>query len=154
MLILGALLMWIVAFTGFGKSESPDLLHDKDWATAANDVCEAAQDDLAQVPNADKADSPQGRSAILNQGDQILADMIDDLAQIPTRDERDASTVDKWLEDYRTHLGDRERYSAQLADGEDVPFTETARENKGISKVIDKFAETNSMAACATPDDA
>jgi hypothetical protein len=152
--VVAAIIMWIVAFSGIGKSESPDLLSDRGWVDSAKAVCTQAQEQLAEIPNADKADSPEERAIILDQGDEILGQMIDELAAIEPDDQHDANTVDLWLKDYRTHLQDRERYSAKLAEGEDVPFTETARDNKAISKVIDKFASTNSMAECATPDDA
>ena len=37
--------------------------------------------------------------------------------------------------------------------GDDGPFTETARGGEQLSKVIDNFAEVNDMPSCATTHD-
>ena len=51
-------------------------------------------------------------------------------------------------------MDDRQRFATQLEQGrKDAVFTESLRDDKQVSRYIDRFARVNNINLCATPDD-
>ena len=75
---------------------------------------------------------------------------LDGLAPAADADQ-DGRMVQEWLGDWRTYLGDRERYAAALRDDPTARFLVTEKASQQITKPIDFFATYNDMANCVTP---
>jgi hypothetical protein len=95
---------------------------------------------------------------VLARANAAYAAMLDDLDDletlVPTRDER--RRADEWLGDWRTYLGDRERYAEALRTDPDARLlvSEKPGEGQQITGWIDEFANANRMPSCASPTDA
>ena len=79
--------------------------------------------------------------------------MVVDLRALDRPEGEEGTWVAEWLDDWDTHIADRQAWADQLHEGDDGPFVETARQGEQISKGIDYFAETNDMPSCATAGD-
>ena len=146
--------MWAYAFSGLARKDPPDLLDDERFPTEAESICAATRDDLAELPAAQDARSPEERAVTVAQANVLLDSMVDDLAAIaPTEGGRDERITALWIDDWRIHLGDRERYVADLEAGSTEPAQFTGRGGRSITATIDNFAEVNAMESCATPLD-
>jgi hypothetical protein len=84
--------------------------------------------------------------------------MLDDLDHLetlaPAGDQR--RRANEWLSDWRTYLGDRERYADALRADPDARLlvSEKPGEGQQITEWIDEFAKANRMPSCASPTDA
>lgn len=145
---------WVWAFSPFAPRGHPDRMEDRTFPEQAEVVCSAARDDLAEIPRAFEAEDPAGRADFIDTATDRLAEMIDDLADIaPEPVDEDSRTVQLWLEDWRTYLGDRDRYSVVLRSGDDPAFTVTERDGVGVTEFVDGFADANDMESCMIPLD-
>lgn len=145
--------VWVLALSGWGKKDSPDLLKDKAWKKSATPICADAHDTIESLPNASEAANPQQRSLQVVAANEAINDMLTKLRALRVGDDADRRTLDDWFSDWDRHLKDRRAYAEDLANGARGAFTETTRLNQPLSKIIDRFANTNGMAECATPDD-
>ena len=109
------------------------------------------------LPSGKEAASPQERAALVDEANEMLRAMVRDLrAAAPEAGadaDADAAIVGEWFGDWDTYIGDRDDWADILRSGEDGRFFETAKGGGPISELIDKFADVNEMASCATPDD-
>lgn len=154
LVVIALVAMWAYAFSGLAKKDPPDLLDDDTFSVAAESICAATRDDLAELPPAQDAGSPEARAVTVAQANMLLEAMVDDLAAIaPDGNDRDERITALWLDDWRIHLGDRERYVADLEAGSTEPAQFTGRGGRSITATIDNFAEVNSMPSCASPLD-
>ena len=146
--------MWIYAL-GFAPKGNPNRLHDTAWTANAESVCAAAQQEIAALPPARTAKSPQERGDMVDQADTILADMIATLRTAAvTGTVKEQHYVEMWLADYDTYLGDRRDWAAILHQGESKPFAISKADGGGpILDRMDGFAETNDMPSCKSPLD-
>jgi hypothetical protein len=147
--------MWVyVLYLAFGpgRQPPPDRLDDPAFAVAAQERCEAALDDVAELPRAVEAASPEARSEIVDQANERFAAMLDDL-EAATPAGEDGELVSLWLADWRTYLGDRQDYADALLVDPDARLLVTARDREQITEYLDAFAADNDMPACATPID-
>lgn len=153
--ILAVVIMWVAAFAGVGSTQSIDRLKDKRWTSAAGDVCTKQRAAYDKLPQASDAKTPQDRADTVNSTITIFTTMTDELAAIPPPSTgADADLVTEWLGDWDRHLDDRQRFATQLEQGrKDAVFTESLRDDKQVSRYIDRFARVNNINLCATPDD-
>lgn len=153
--VLAMVAMWgYVLYLAFGpgRQPPPDRLDDAAFALAAEDVCDAALADVAALPRAIEADSAADRSAIVTEANGRFEEMLDELAELRPSGE-DGELVGRWLDDWHTYLGDRQRYADTLLDDPEARLLVTARDRDQITEYIDAFAADNDMPACATPID-
>ncbi|MGK2949689.1 MAG: hypothetical protein ACSLFP_14045 [Acidimicrobiales bacterium] len=153
--VVAMVAMWgYVLYLAFGpgRQPPPDRLDDATFALAAEDVCDAALADVADLPRAIEADTAADRSAIVTEANVRFDEMLDDLARLRPSGE-DGELVGRWLDDWGTYIGDRQRYADNLLVDPDARLLVTARDRDQITEYIDAFAADNDMPACATPID-
>lgn len=131
----------------------PDYLEDRRFPTAAEPICAAAMARVESFGSAAAVDSIAGRAELVERQDEVFADLVAELRALPVPGGEEGEWVRSWLDDWETHLADREAWAATLRQGEDPPFIETARGNDRVSEAVDAFAETNEMPSCATFND-
>jgi hypothetical protein len=147
--------MWVyVLYLAFGpgRQAPPDRLADPTFATDAQAVCDAAHDDVDELPSAVEADSAAERAEIVDLANQRFEAMIDDLEAIAPEGE-DGELVREWIADWRTYLQDRADFVDALRVDADAQLLVTAKDREQITEFIDAFAADNRMIACATPID-
>ncbi len=147
--------MWVyVLYLAFGPGQQapPDRVADPTFATRAQEICDAAHDDVGQLPPAIDAREAGERATIVAVANQRFTTMLDDLEAIaPAGD--DGRIVREWLDDWRTYLGDRADYVDALRSDPDARLLVTAKDQEQITEFLDAFAKDNRMIACATPID-
>lgn len=146
----GAILGWTVTAD---PGDPPGFLDDRSFPAAAEPVCGVARDAVADLGNPAFVDSIAERADLVDRQDERLVAMVADLRTLPRPAGEQGAWVTEWLDDWETHIADRQRWAAALHEGDDPPFVETARRGEQISKAIDYFAEINEMASCATLGD-
>jgi len=155
LLIMSMVAMWLyVLYLAFGpgRQAPPDRLSDPAFATAAQARCDAAHAIVGQLPTANQAPDPSAQAAIVDEANRAFAAMLDDLdAIVPTGE--DGRLVRAWLADWRTYLGDRERYADALRTDPEARLLVTPKDRQQITEYLDAFAADNRMIACATPLD-
>lgn len=151
--MIGLAMAWGLAFAGWGKRDSPDLIKQSGYAKTAESICASTIDKIDALPKAETSHTPEERSVIVGRANALLATMLDDLDAMTVTSASDRKVHDAWLADWRAHLSDRVRYEKRLASGDPGPFTESARDRKQISNYVDQFAETNQLDSCVTPGD-
>ncbi len=147
----GAILGW----TAFADHpyDPPDHLDEPAFALAAEPVCARAQAAVVALGQPTEVRTPADRAQLVDDGNEVLRDMVGDLRALPLPAGEEADWVTRWLADWDTHIGDRQRWADGLRVGRDGPFTETARSGIQLSRVIDNFAEVNQMESCKTAGD-
>jgi hypothetical protein len=159
--IVGLLAMWgYVLYLAFGPGRQPpvDRLDDPAFASAAEDRCADALDQIDELPVANATPDPSERADVLDQANGIYAGMIDDLAgmtrMVPDAQQR--GYADEWVADWRTHLGDRRAYARDLRTDPDARLLVSEKPGQGqqITEWIDEFAAANLMPSCKSPTDA
>ena len=90
---------------------------------------------------------------LVDRQDEVFVALVADLRALPRPSGEQGEWVAEWLDDWDTHIGDRQRWAGLLHDGEDPPFVETAKGNDQVSEAVDGFAEANDMPSCATLND-
>ena len=93
------------------------------------------------------------RADLVDNENAILRAMLDELDDLDRPGGEEGEWVALWLDDWRTHIDDRQAWADGLRVGDDRPFTETDRAGEQISKVVDNFAEVNDMDSCVTTGD-
>jgi hypothetical protein len=159
--VVGLLAMWgYVLYLAFGPGRQPpvDRLDDPAFASAAEDRCAEALDEIDGLPVANATPDPAERADVLDQANEIYAAMVDDLAGM-TRlvpDAQQRGYAEEWVDDWRTHLGDRREYARDLRTDADARLlvSEKPGEGQQITEWIDEFAAANRMPACKSPTDA
>ena len=155
LLVVGMVAMWVyVLYLAFGpgRQAPPDRLSDPAFATAAQARCDAAHAVVGQLPTANLAPDATAQAAIVDQANAEFSSMLDDLEAIVPSGE-DGTLVEEWLADWRTYLGDRERYADALRSDPDARLLVTPKDREQITMYLDAFAADNKMIACATPLD-
>jgi hypothetical protein len=147
--------MWAyVLYLAFvpGRQPPPDRLADPTFATEAQAICEAAHDDVSQLPRAVDAESATERADVVTQANERFAEMVDDLGAIAP-DGEDGEIVAEWLADWRTYLQDRADHAEALRRDPDTQLIVTAKDREQITEYLDAFSADNKMISCATPID-
>ena len=149
------LAMWgYVLYLAFGpgRQDPLDRLDDPTFATEAQAICDAAHDDVDQLPRAIEAESASERAAIVAEANERFSAMLDELEAITPTGE-DGEIVTAWLADWRTYLGDREAYAEALRSDPEAQLLVTAKDREQMTEFIDAFARDNRMPACGNPID-
>ena len=133
--------------------DPPDHLSDRAFPEAAEPVCAAAMAEVESFGRATAVETIEERADLVERQDAVLAALVADLRRLPLPDGEEGGWVREWLDDWQTHVEDRERWAARLHAGEDPPFVETPKGNDRVSEAVDHFAEVNDMPSCATFND-
>lgn len=156
MVVVAAMLaMWgyvLYLALGPGRQHSPDRLDDPAFAAAAQPRCRDALDVVATLPPAAASPSAVERADVIDEANETFDAMLDDLEQMVPEGE-DGDLVSAWLVDWRTYLGDRERYADALRADPDARLLVTAKSGQHITEYLNAFAADNDMPACSTPLD-
>jgi hypothetical protein len=153
--------MWgYVLYLAFGPGRQPpiDRLDDPAFAEAAEERCATTLEDVDRLPVASASHTAADRADVLARANAAYAAMLDDLDDLeslaPAGDQR--RRAGEWLGDWRTYLGDRERYANALRTDPDARLlvSEKPGEGQQITGWIDEFAKANRMPSCASPTDA
>ncbi len=153
--------MWgYVLFLAFGPGRQPpiDRLDDPAFAEAAEERCARALEEVDLLPVASASHTAVERADVLARANAAYAAMLDDLDELealaPAGDQRRRAS--EWLGDWRTYLGDRERYADALRTDPDARLLVSEKRGEGqqITGWIDEFANANHMPSCVSPTDA
>jgi hypothetical protein len=157
-LLLSVILFWlaILGWTLIVDSEDlrpPGRMEDTAFAVDAEPVCAATATAIADLGLPTAVETPLERAELVDAENELLSAMVVDLRALDRPEGEEGTWVAEWLDDWVTHIADRQAWADQLREGDDGPFVETARQGEQISKGIDYFAETNDMPSCATAGD-
>jgi len=153
--------MWgYVLYLAFGPGRQPpiDRLDDPAFAVAVEERCAEALEEIDRLPVASATHTAAQRADVLNRANAVYATMLDDLEQLealaPAGDQR--RRAGEWLADWRTYLGDRERYADALRTDAEARLLVSPKPGEGrqITGWIDEFANANRMPSCISPTDA
>ncbi len=131
----------------------PDRLTDRALPAAAEERCVDGRGEIDDLDLALVADTPVERADTIDAENEVLVDMVDDLDELVRPDGEQGAWIATWIEDWRTHIEDRQRWADRVRAGDDGPFVERVRGNDQVSSVVDNFAEVNEMESCATLGD-
>jgi hypothetical protein len=162
LIVVCALLsMWgYVLYLAFGPGRQPpiDRLDDPAFAEAAEQRCAATLEEVDRLPVASASQTAAERADVLARANAAYAAMLDDLDDLDTlaRAGDQRRRADEWLGDWRTYLGDREKYAEALRTDPDARLLVSAKAGEGqqITGWIDEFARANRMPSCVSPTDA
>jgi hypothetical protein len=153
--------MWgYVLYLAFGPGRQPpiDRLDDPAFAEAAEERCATTLEEVDRLPVASASHTATERADVLARANGAYAAMLDDLDDLetlaPAGDQR--QRANEWLGDWRTYLGDREKYAEALRTNPDARLLVSAKPGEGqqITGWIDEFATANRMPSCVSPTDA
>lgn len=154
-LVVAMIGMWgYVLYLAFvpGRQPPPDRLDDPGFATAAQERCAEALDEIAVLPRAVDAATADDRADVVEDANRRLDAMLDDLeAMVPGGE--DGELVTEWLADWRTYLGDRAAYAVALRSDPDAQLLVSAKDRDQVTEYLDAFARDNRMISCGTPID-
>ena len=148
---------WIWALF-FASKEGVNRIEDRAWVESAQSICETAADERTALANYTRLDEGGAelilqRAEIVDEATDTLERMLNSLEALPLTGEKGQAIIPLWIDEYRTYLGDRRNYAAQLREsGENLPFYETANQIP-ISERLATFAADNEMPACKPPLD-
>ena len=131
----------------------PDRLTDRALPATAEERCVDGRGEIDDLDLALVADTPVERAETIDAENEVLVDMVDDLDELVRPDGEQGTWIATWIEDWRTHIEDRQRWADRVRAGDDGPFVERVRGNDQVSSVVDNFAEVNEMESCATLGD-
>jgi hypothetical protein len=153
LVVVAIFAFWIYVILLAPTPDPVDKLDDPAFAAAAEPICAATQEAILDLPSPQSAGSPEERAVLVDDGTALLRAMVADLDTEAPEGGRDGRLVGLWLDDWEVYLSDRDDYAAELAAGEDVQFTLTAKQGDQITEPLDGFAESNDMDSCSTPLD-
>ena len=148
---------WIWALF-FASKEGVNRIEDRAWVESAQSICETAAGERTALANYTRLDEGGAelilqRAEIVDEATDTLERMLNSLEALPLTGEKGQAIIPLWIDEYRTYLGDRRNYTAQLREsGENLPFYETANQIP-ISERLATFAADNEMPACKPPLD-
>ncbi|MGH9216931.1 MAG: hypothetical protein ACRDZS_11790, partial [Acidimicrobiales bacterium] len=120
--------------------------------------CAATLEEVDRLPVASASHTAAERAGVLARANGAYAAMLDELDDLetlaPAGDQR--QRANEWLGDWRTYLGDREKYAEALRTDPDARLLVSAKPGEGqqITGWIDEFAKANRMPSCVSPTDA
>jgi hypothetical protein len=147
--------LWIYALWIPKDTTPPGTLDDPTFAQQAQGICTDAAAEIAALPPAYQTPDAAERGRIITEADASLDTMLGRLAVIApaANSGNDGRMVQEWLGDWRTYLGDRERYASALEEDPDARLYVTEKAGQQITEPIDFFAKYNDMPNCMTPGD-
>jgi len=148
--------LWSYTLWGPTKKTPPGLLADASWAVQAQSICTDAAAEIDALPPAYTAADAPARADVIMTASESLRTMLRRLdATAPAAEaSNDGRMINEWLTDWRTYLGDRDRYVDALEADPTARFYVTEKvKGQQITKPIDFFAKYNDMPNCMTPGD-
>lgn len=155
-IVVALVAMWgyvLYLAIGPGRQDSPDRLDDPNFAPRAQAACDAANDEVRELPTASETRTATERAEVLDQANAIYGDLLDELLLLAP-DGEEGEIVTEWVADWRTYLGDRDDYARRLRIDEDARLLVSPKHGDQITESIDAFAKDNRIPACGTPSDA
>ncbi len=161
LLVVGLVGFWVWVFL-FAPRGNPARLEAEAFTERAEELCSATHVAVDALPSPRETPLPADRAVQVAVATDLTATMISELqaatSLIP--DPEELEVVERWLDDWDTYLGDRERHyeKLQTADentsGHDLRFTisETASGGAYTTRIAG-FANVNHMASCRIPGD-
>jgi hypothetical protein len=157
--ILALVVMWTYILF-YADTTNPNRIADRAWATQAQATCTRYTNQINALPDAatfakikPKSEALRQRAAVGQQATDLLVRMVAELRALPVADGVSRDAVGRWLTDYGTYIGDRQRQQAKWAAGQDPQFAETADHGHPLSVGMDDFSVANDMPACQVPQD-
>lgn len=145
-------LMWAYVFAFSGNYHPAGWLEDRTFPEAAEKACKPFAERLADLPPASSAGTSAERADLVDRGSEILSEMQTALrALIP--EGKDGKHIAEWVEDWTTHIEDRNRFSEKVRSDPDAEFIETAKQGSQLSSALNRFAKVNEMPSCVTAKD-
>lgn len=153
--VLGTALFWAWAFSPWAPRGHVDEMDDTAFATFAEPLCAQTMERVAETPTALEATDLQDRAGQIETNTAHLQELVATLraGELPAEGTSDRDLLELWFTDWDTYIGDRIEYSENFRAGRDLPFTVTLSQGDQVTQPIDRFAEVNKMASCATPLD-
>lgn len=147
--------MWAYALWGPVQRVSQGKFDSTAFPEVAEPICARSLAVIDALPPAYETRDSGARADVVEAANLELAVMLDELEAVapPPGAGDDGRMIDEWLADWRTFLGDRERYVEALASDPDARLLVTEKEGRQITEPIDYLSEVNDMPACATPGD-
>lgn len=145
--------MWLYAASPWSRREPPATLENRSYAAAAAALCRDALAPIDDLPIASQARSPQERAQIIDQGNEVVADLVVRLRTLQPVGDHDTVLVEQWLDDWDELLRNRQAYADLLRAGGDEPFRVTGFDGVPLDASMQWFAKVNNMAECAPPGD-
>jgi len=148
--------LWSYTLWGPTKKTPPGLLADASWAVQAQSICTDAAAEIDALPPAYTAADAPARADVIMTANESLRTMLRRLATTAPEAtaNNDGRMINEWLTDWRTYLGDRDRYVDALEADPTARFYVTEKvKGQQITKPIDFFAKYNDMPNCMTPGD-
>jgi hypothetical protein len=145
---------WAVAYIWGASVSTPDRLSDRRFPQAAEPICRATVAKLNALPPAHDTPDHLVRAGVVAQSNTDLRAMLSQLDEKVPASGQARRSVQQWLDDYRTFVGDREAYAERLAKDAKARFYVTEKpKGQQITIPVDTFAHVNGMESCITPDD-
>ena len=154
LLVAAMAVLWVYAFF-LAPSGNPDRMEDRRWPEAAQARCQAARDEISDLPTARQAATPAQRADDLDEATLVVRRMVDALDRIPGGTDHDLSLVAHWLDDWEVYIADRLNHAKRLRTEGDVKPLMTALDS-GAGSVLERMngiARVNDMEACLDPGD-
>ncbi|MDE0928117.1 MAG: hypothetical protein OSA06_05080 [Acidimicrobiales bacterium] len=153
LLVLSLAVFWFWALL-LAPSGNPDRLEDRTWATSAEARCAAFRVELAALPAATEATTPDQRADQIDVVSALLSEMLSDLESLSGGTVDDQQMVALWLSDWQIHLGDRASFSERMrSDGDVAPLLTTTEEGGSYLSRQNGFARVNDMDSCLDAGD-
>lgn len=153
--LLGIAALWAFVLWGPVQRVPQGRLDSTVFPDQAEPICAEAASAIDELPQAYETREAGARAEVVAAANGELAIMLSRLDAIApaATDGDDGRMINEWLGDWRTFLGDRERYAQALETDPEARMLVTEKERRQVSEPIDYFAETNFMPNCATPGD-
>lgn len=153
--VLALVGMWVYVFSGAAGRDPPDQLDDPAIGVDFEPICAQAREAIDALPPAREATTAAERAPVITSANEVLEAMLTDLGEVALDGtDRDRRLVGLWLADWATFVDDRRSYATALTTDEAAELLVSDRAGRQITVTVDRFAEINDMASCATPLDA
>ncbi len=146
--------VWGYAYSGRADRPTPDLLADRAFPEAGEQICATALADLSALPQALDATDNLDRAEQVRTSTARFGQMVDELEAAVSGSPRDVAIEKAWIADWRVVIADRYRYADAVADNPAAPFymTDTGV-NERLDRRVTRLANTNRMPSCIYPED-
>lgn len=144
--------MWVYVFTAADDYHPAGWLKDRRFPNAAEAACKPFAARLAEIPPASSARTTAERADLVDQATEVLAGMQAALRPL-VPEGKQGRHIGEWVQDWSTHIGDRNRFAAKVRTDPDAEFIESPKQNSQLSSALNRFAQVNEMPSCVTAKD-
>lgn len=153
LIILPSFAIWGFAYSGLAERDKPDLLDQPTFALAAGPICDAAMTEYDTLPRPIDAIDHIDRAHQIQASNVVLAQMVNELEAATAGSARDIDIIGEWITDWRTFITDRDEYASRSRLDPDARFYLTSVEGERLERRIPRFATTNGIDSCGSPND-